>query len=67
RPKARTSNFTRGGQIIFHNIRMYFQVIGAIFHWYFLAIAIIAGLAIYSFIDAETLKATQYHWKVWSI
>lgn len=61
RPKARTSNFTRGGQIFFHNIRMYFQIIGKIFHWYALVIAILTGVITYFSIDAETITGLRYY------
>lgn len=44
RPKARTSNFTRGGQILFHNLRMYFQIMGKLASWAFIASLILTAL-----------------------
>ncbi|GEK15903.1 type IV conjugative transfer system coupling protein TraD [Aliivibrio fischeri] len=64
RPKARTSNFTRGGQILFHNIRMYIQIMGKLATWAMLASAIITIIYAYLSLDANALKAAQYYWEV---
>ena len=68
RPKARTSNFTRGGQIFFHNWRMYFQIIGNIFHWYALAVIVLTLGIAYLSIDAETIASLKYYFQAkWSL
>ncbi|CED57949.1 conjugative transfer protein TraD (plasmid) [Aliivibrio wodanis] len=64
RPKARTSNFTRGGQILFHNIRMYLQIMGKLGSWAIITSSLFTLLYIYLFLDADTLKTTQYYWEV---
>ncbi len=64
RPKARTSNFTRGGQILFHNIRMYFQIMTKLASWALLVSLLITALYTYLALDANTLKATEHYWTV---
>lgn len=64
RPKARTSNFTRGGQILFHNLRMYFQIMGKLASWAFITSLLFTALYVFLALDAETLKAVEHYWTV---
>lgn len=63
RSKSSTQSFTRGGQIFFHNWRMYFQILQRIVHWS-LWIALIATLIIgYFAFDGDQLRAIQYYFE----
>ncbi|WP_305812805.1 type IV conjugative transfer system coupling protein TraD [Photobacterium leiognathi] len=63
RPKSSTQAFTRGGQIFFHNWRMYFQILQRIVHWS-LWIALIATLIISYFVfDIDQLRAIRYYYE----
>jgi type IV conjugative transfer system coupling protein TraD len=55
RPK--NSNFTRGGQITFHNIHMFFQINTALAKWIMIAIAIATVIATYFTTPKNTFTA----------
>lgn len=60
RPKSSTQSFTRGGQIFFHNWRMYFQVITRIVHWSLWISAIATVILGYWMFDANDLLTLKY-------
>lgn len=60
RPK--NSNYTRGGQITFHNITMFFQINAKLVRWMGYGILLLTALLCFSFIDQDTLKGTYYFW-----
>ncbi len=61
RPK--NSNYTRGGQITFHNITMFFQINAKLVRWMGYGILLLTALLCFSFIDQDTLKGTYYYWR----
>ncbi|HIF9118453.1 TPA: type IV conjugative transfer system coupling protein TraD [Photobacterium damselae] len=60
RPKSSTQSFTRGGQIFFHNWRMYFQIITRIVHWSLWISAIATVILGYWMFDANDLLTLKY-------
>ncbi len=55
RPK--NSNYTRGGQITFHNLTMFFQINSRLIRWMCYAVIIMtAALCVFN-LDTATLKA----------
>lgn len=61
--RTKKSNYTRGGQILFHNLRMFIQINAAIFKWIMLSILALAAFMSYLMIDYPTLMGTVYFWK----
>lgn len=60
RPK--NSNYTRGGQITFHNLTMFLQINAKLVRWMGYAIVAITALLCVTLLDSETLKGTYYYW-----
>ncbi|HIF9266847.1 TPA: type IV conjugative transfer system coupling protein TraD [Photobacterium damselae] len=61
RPKSNTKAFTRGGQITFHNLRMYFQILAVIGSWSMVIAFIFTALFAYFLIDIDQLLALKYY------
>ncbi|WP_299006934.1 type IV conjugative transfer system coupling protein TraD [uncultured Shewanella sp.] len=61
--RTKKSNYTRGGQILFHNLRMFIQINAAIFKWIMLSILALTAFMSYLMIDYPTLMGTVYFWK----
>ncbi|ENO8811631.1 type IV conjugative transfer system coupling protein TraD [Photobacterium damselae] len=59
RPKSDSQAFTRGGQIFFHNWRMYFQIIKRIASWGLWVSLIFTIVYCYAFISANDLGIIQ--------
>lgn len=53
--------FTRGGQITFHNIRMFIQINKSVGHWCLWMAFIITGLFTWLITPTETILATYYY------
>lgn len=53
-------NFTRGGQITFHNLRMWFQVNHTVWNIYFASLVILIILSIYVITPNEILQNAWY-------
>ncbi|MFC1502821.1 type IV conjugative transfer system coupling protein TraD [Pseudomonadota bacterium] len=60
RPKH--SNYTRGGQITFHNLTMFLQINAKLVRWMGYAIVAFTALLCVILLDSETLKGTYYYW-----
>ena len=58
RPKH--SNYTRGGQITFHNLRMFFQINTALFKWISVSVLGATVLLTYVRAPANTFMAVWY-------
>ncbi len=61
RPK--TNNMTRGGQITFHNLRMWFQVNATVFKWTGLAVLLLTVVVTAITASPQTASALFYYWK----
>ncbi|MBD1576965.1 type IV conjugative transfer system coupling protein TraD [Vibrio sp. S11_S32] len=59
--KQKANSVTRGGQITFHNIRMFMQIQGRITLWMFMASAICTLILCYLFFTMNQLKAIGYY------
>ncbi|PSU44854.1 type IV conjugative transfer system coupling protein TraD [Photobacterium frigidiphilum] len=60
RPKH--SNYTRGGQITFHNLTMFLQINAKLVRWMGYAIVAFTVLLCVILLDKDTLKGTYYFW-----
>lgn len=62
RQRAKGSHFTRGGQILFHNLRMFIQVNAMLIHWTGYGVILLTVLQSFVFLDADTLYGTYLFW-----
>lgn len=60
--RAKGSNYTRGGQILFHNLRMFLQINAVLFRWTCYGVFLLTALLCYLFIDNDTLMGAYYYW-----
>ena len=59
--KPKTNAVTRGGQITFHNLRMFMQIQGRITVWMFVASALLTLALCWLTLPPHQLKATAYY------
>ena len=57
----KSNAITRGGQITFHNLRMYMQIQGKICLWMFIAAAIMTVILAYLLLSSTQFKAIGYY------
>lgn len=60
--RTKSSNYTRGGQILFHNLRMFIQVNAVLIRWTCFGVILLTALLAYLFMDKETIAGTYYYW-----
>ena len=60
-PKTAHQHFTRGGQITFHNLRMFCQVNKALFKWTACGVLLLTALISWLVIDADTWHGARYY------
>lgn len=60
--RAKRSHYTRGGQILFHNLRMFIQVNAVLIRWTCYGVILLTALLCYVFMDKETLLGTYHYW-----
>jgi hypothetical protein len=59
-PKTAHQHFTRGGQITFHNLRMFCQVNKALFKWTAWGVVLLTLLMGGLIIDSDTFNGAKY-------
>ncbi|QDO82430.1 hypothetical protein FM037_03190 [Shewanella psychropiezotolerans] len=60
--RAKRSHYTRGGQILFHNLRMFIQVNAVLIRWTCYGVILLTALLCYVFMDKETLWRATHYW-----
>ena len=60
RPKS--SNYTRGGQILFHNLRMFLQINAVLIRWTCYGVILLTALLSYVFFEKDTLLGAYQYW-----
>ena len=60
--RTKGSNYTRGGQILFHNLRMFLQINAVLIRWTCYGVLILTALLCYLFLDKDTLTGAYYYW-----
>ncbi|MCL1064307.1 type IV conjugative transfer system coupling protein TraD [Shewanella benthica] len=60
--RAKSSNYTRGGQILFHNLRMFIQVNAVLIRWTCYGVLLLTALLCFMFLEQETLFGAYHYW-----
>ncbi|WP_394230791.1 type IV conjugative transfer system coupling protein TraD [Shewanella colwelliana] len=60
--RAKSSNYTRGGQILFHNLRMFIQVNAVLIRWTCYGVILLTALLCYLFLDKDTILGAYQYW-----
>jgi type IV conjugative transfer system coupling protein TraD len=60
--RTKGSNYTRGGQILFHNLRMFLQINAVLIRWTCYGVILSTALLCYLFLDHDTLAGAYYYW-----
>ncbi|WP_194165892.1 hypothetical protein [Shewanella sp. YLB-07] len=60
--RAKRSHYTRGGQILFHNLRMFLQVNAVLIRRACYGVIVLTALQCYVFMDKETLWRATHYW-----
>ena len=60
--RAKSSNYTRGGQILFHNLRMFVQVNAVLIRWTCYGVFLLTALLCFMFLEQETLFGAYHYW-----
>lgn len=61
--RSKSSHFTRGGQITFHSLHMFFQVNNALFKWIGYGVLILTVVLTGFTTTTNTFRAVGYYWK----
>lgn len=60
--RAKGSNYTRGGQILFHNLRMFVQVNAVLIRWTCYGVLALTAILCFLFLGQETLAGAYQYW-----